>query len=609
MADPPSLSTFPVAHSLNPSLQGKGRGMTPWTNVALITTTRRLSEASIAGYYRRSGIVQVKMRFQSIISVGLFQASLVKAQLAYADNQDVLSQDGPLVAANFPDVEGIELHSPAFTNPETVPEGFANATSGPTDLLTLDNFLRTLAARNEWLTYHNPSFRSEEGRSLPYVYLSTSNAPSGPSPVLSSFANTTRPSNKVRIWLQGGVHGNEPAGDQALLALLGHFDANATWAASILEHADLLVLPRYNPDGVAYFQRYLATSFDPNRDHTKLARQQTRDIKSLVMNFAPHVGVDCHEYTATRGYGANGQWFNAQDGQFSAMKNLLIHRDIRRLSETLFQDSMAAAMENLGLRWGPYVTGSLETDDIVLDETSSDAKIGDTSVALSQAVMFLTETRGIRLGDQHWQRRVATGFTLVKTLVETAAYNAREVYDTIEAARADFISNDDDIVVTDYPTATNITWQYINSANGSLVDVPVTFNNWTQNNANLTRARPEAYVFSRAWHDVADRLRAAGVVVDELYADFRGEVEALNITSAALAASKYEGIARTTVTTEALQRHVTIPAGGFWVSTRQKNAAHAFSVLEPENIDSYATFNVLPVNTGDLYQVYRVLRS
>jgi hypothetical protein len=218
----------------------------------------------------------------------------------------------------------------------------------------------------------------------------------------------------------------------------------------------------------------------------------------------------------------------------------------------------------------------------------------------------LFETRGIKLANQHWQRRVATALVMLEALVQTAADNADQVYKTVEDAREDFINSDDDIVVTDYGTETQIDWTYISKANGSLVDVPVTFMNMTPVTANLTRERPEAYVFSRAWVDVADRLRAAGLTVDELKSDFRGRVQAYNITSAEVSATKYEGIARTTVTTALKEKDIAIPAGGYMVSTRQKNAAHLFNVIEPENIDSYATFNILPVNVGDEYQVYKV---
>ncbi|KAJ0373650.1 hypothetical protein COL26b_008119 [Colletotrichum chrysophilum] len=542
------------------------------------------------------------MRYQETAALGLLHAGLATA-LTYASNQVEVIPDTEVVAANFPEVEGVELLSPAFANPDSVPSTFANGTSGPTDQATLDYYLQTLAARNEWMTYHNPDFKSEEGRTIPYVYLSTTKRiPDS----LASHANASVPS-KVRIWMQGGVHGNEPSGDQALLALLGRFDANATWAASILDKVDIMMLPRYNPDGVAYFQRYFATNFDPNRDHTKLARQQTRDIKQLVMGFAPHVGVDCHEYSPTQAWGTKEQWIDGQDGQFSAMKNANIHADIRNISEAVFANAIAAAMEKRGLRWGPYVVGSDGTDDIVLEETTGDAKIGDSSVALSQAIMFLTETRGIGLADQHFQRRVATGLTMVETIVQTAADHAEEVYQTVENARKKFIESTEDIIITESPRPTNISWQFIEAETGALVDIPVQFLNTTPVVANLTRARPEAYVFSKAWADVAERLRVAGVTVQTLEFDFSGEVEALNVTSAIVAASKYEGVARSTVETAIVKKEVKIPAGGFWVSTRQKNAAHAFVTLEPEGIDSYATFNILPVNVGDEYPVYRVM--
>ncbi|KAK0662780.1 Carboxypeptidase 2 [Lasiodiplodia hormozganensis] len=537
------------------------------------------------------------MRAQKSLACVALYASLAATQSIYADNQVPVVRDEDHVAANFPEVAGVELYSPSFANPDTVPSGFANGTSGPTSEGTLDTFLHSLAAKHDWVSYHNTALHSEEGRSIPYVYLSSSQTPS---------TNTT--SNKVRIWLQGGVHGNEPAGDQSLLALLGSLSNNATFAASVLARADILVLPRYNPDGVAYFQRYLATGFDPNRDHTKLARQQTRDIKQLMVSFAPHVGVDCHEYTATRGYGARGQWRLAQDGQFSAMKNLNIAAPIRALAEGVFAPAIAAAMEGRGLRWAPYVTvGDRETDELVLEETTADAKIGDTSVALTQAVMFLFETRGIGIADQHWQRRVATGLTMLETVLRTVAERADEVLETVESAREDFIYGGGDIVVTDAAKETTVDWQFVDVDTGAVVDVPVTFMNTTPLEANITRARPEAYVFSRAWADVAERLRVAGVEVQELRSSFKGEVEALNVTSAVLATSKYEGIARTTVTTEPIRKEVSFPPGAFWIDTKQKNIAHAFVTLEPEGIDSYATFNILPVNEGYEYPVYRFM--
>jgi predicted deacylase len=159
------------------------------------------------------------------------------------------------------------------------------------------------------MTYQTADFESEEGRAFPYVVLSSSSANSS----VASLGD-----GKLKVWLQGGVHGNEPAGDEALLALLGKMDADQEWAASILATQDIVVLPRYNPDGISYFQRTLATNYDPNRDHIKLARQQTRQIKEFFSKFAPHIAVDMHEYGAAGRYATN--YSNAADGMFSAAK-------------------------------------------------------------------------------------------------------------------------------------------------------------------------------------------------------------------------------------------------------------------------------------------------
>lgn len=78
-----------------------------------------------------------EMRIFKSVAVGLLQASLTSAQTKYADNQVPVSKDSELVSTLFPDVEGVELLSPAFANGDTVPDGWTNGTSGPTTQDTL----------------------------------------------------------------------------------------------------------------------------------------------------------------------------------------------------------------------------------------------------------------------------------------------------------------------------------------------------------------------------------------------------------------------------------------------------------------------------------------
>ncbi|KAI1823849.1 carboxypeptidase [Xylaria intraflava] len=514
----------------------------------------------------------------------------------YGENHPPLEKDEDLVAAHFPDTDDVIL-SPAFLSPQTILAGFGDGTDGPTDHATLDHFLRSIADKHDWAHYHLANFTSEEGRSFPYVYLSQ-----------ESRALSEGNTEKIRVWIQGGVHGDEPAGDQAVLALLGKLDANETWAASLLGRMDIVLFPRYNPDGASYFQRTLASNVDPNREHTKLARPQSREIKRLLSTFSPHIAVDMHEFTGARL--TDGRYKHGMDALIAPGKNLNTHRDIRNISEALFASGIAKRLEAAGFRWESYFTVPRSAaSEITLVEAGSDAKAGRNSFGLMQSIGLLNEVRGIRIADQHFQRRVATALTMISAILDIALENADEVYRTVETAIEKFINSDEDIVLTDYQNPSTRSVSFIDVTNGSLVQVPVNWLGTTPTTANLTRARPEAYLIPRTWSELATRLRDSGVVVETLDYEYRGTVEALNITSASVARLYYEGAIQVTVTTETHRKEVTLPAGSFRISTRQKNAALAFVTLEPENVDSYVRFNLIPVQTGDEYPIFRVTTS
>lgn len=267
-------------------------------------------------------------------------------------------------------------------------------------------------------------------------------------------------------------------------------------------------------------------------------------------------------------------------------------------------------MEDAGLRWEPYVTGSSSTNLDYLptwSEAGTDGKIGRNAMGLTQTVTFLIEMRGIFLADQEFQRRTASGLVMTSAILQTAADNAADVFATVEGGREAFAASSDDIVITDSPTTEQRLFTMVDRTNGSVVQVPVTFRSTTPAVANLTRARPEAYLIPVAWADLAERLRVAGLEVETLAEPFAGDVEALTITSTRFDTGYYEGVVRVTATTETKTRELSLPAGSFRVSTRQKNAALAFIALEPENIDSYVSFNIVPVARNDEYPVFRIM--
>jgi predicted deacylase len=465
-----------------------------------------------------------------------------------------------------------------------------------------DYFMRSIAFRNNWATYHGSELTSEQGRAIPYMFLTQPSA----SDSTGTYTNSTRDFSKVRVYLQGAIHGNEPAADQGILALLGKMDANQTWTASLLEKLDILVLPRYNPDGVNYFQREFGSNIDPNREGTKLVAQQSRDIRSLISSFEPHVVADMHEYGGPTTYG--GIYRHGTDALIAGAKNLNIHPDIRTLTEDTFSAGMSAALVANGLRVEPYVTGPssrIEGSPIVFTEASAAPTTGRNAMALSQAIVILCELRGIRLADQHFQRRTASSLIMLEAMLNIAHDQSTSILSTIESAVEDFIVSNDDIVLTDSQPSGNRTFTMVDIRDGSIVQAPVTFLSSTPAIANFTRSRPSSYLIPRDWKTVVDRLSAMGLEFEELAYEFRGTVQAYNVTSSTLDTEFTEGTVMNTVTTEFYERELVMPAGSWRLSAKQKNAALAFVTLEPESEVSFVSFGIIPVATGWEYPIFR----
>lgn len=62
-------------------------------------------------------------------------SSVAHGQRQYGFNHRDVVRDNDVVTRNFPDVD-IDVRSPAFLTPETVPETFHEGTTGPTDEVT-----------------------------------------------------------------------------------------------------------------------------------------------------------------------------------------------------------------------------------------------------------------------------------------------------------------------------------------------------------------------------------------------------------------------------------------------------------------------------------------
>lgn len=165
-------------------------------------------------------------------------------------------------------------------------------------------FMETVAEGSPIIRLTTFGFTTE-GRALPLAVVGNV-ADATPEAVLAS--------GKVRVYLQGNIHGGEVEGKESLLMLLREIShgEHAEWLDSLV----LLVAPIYNADGNERIQltnrgpqhgpiggmgqRPNAQGLDLNRDHMKLDSPEAHSVALLLTRYDPHVGMDLHTTNGTR---------------------------------------------------------------------------------------------------------------------------------------------------------------------------------------------------------------------------------------------------------------------------------------------------------------------
>jgi hypothetical protein len=123
-----------------------------------------------------------------------------------------------------------------------------------------------------------------------------------------------RATGKLRVYIQGNIHGGEVEGKESAQMLLREIaqGRHDDW----LKTTVLLVAPIYNADGNERFaldnrggqhgplggqgQRANAQGLDLNRDHMKLDSPEARAVVRLMNEYDPHVSMDLHTTNGSR---------------------------------------------------------------------------------------------------------------------------------------------------------------------------------------------------------------------------------------------------------------------------------------------------------------------
>lgn len=428
---------------------------------------------------------------------------------------------------------------------------------------------------------------SQKGNAIPIIHIS----------------NPKASNDKIKVWMQGGIHGNEPASSEGLLYLI-HALLHNKENHYLLDKIELKMIPMANIDGYLKQDRYAANGLDLNRDQTKLMAPESVLLKQAFSDFSPAVGLDFHEYNPYRkDFSKLGSFgiTSAYDVMFLYSGNLNVAKNIREITDKLFVAEARKCMDTHGLKHHDYMS----TDDyhgaIVFNLGSQSARSSATSYALTQTVSTLIEVRGVGIGRTSFKRRIATTYLIGMSYLKTAYNNDVLVKNEIQKAKQPI-----DIVVTSQRSTYKKEIEVIDLDAESLINLEVTIRDAMLSEPKLVRKQPKAYLIDKSKAHLIDKLKVLGIKVETMNENQTLEVETFQISKYESDGLPYEKMKMQEVSAQLITKKIDFEIGTFMISTNQKNASLLTETLEPEAPNSFVSFGVLTTELNQELPIYRL---
>lgn len=416
----------------------------------------------------------------------------------------------------------------------------------------------------------------------------------------AALRSTARPT----VLLIGQQHGDEPAGSEALVVVARQLAQGPL--APLLDHVNVLIVPRANPDGAQAGRRATASGLDANRDHLLLRTPEAQAIAALMRDYEPMVVADAHEYPAAGLYLDKFGAVARADVllQYATAGN--VHEFVTRAAQEWFRQPLLASLQREGLSADWYHTLSAVPDDrrVAMGGTRPDT--GRNVGGLRHAVSLLVETRGVGLGRAHLARRVHTQVVAMSSVLNSAAARAD---DLVKLRR--FVDHDvtasacqGEVIVEAAATPSEYVLRLLDPASGADKPVPVAWDSSLQLQVLKSRTRPCGYWLAAGEREAMLRLRGLGLAVQRIDANgvVRGESYRETSRATELRADAQPGVADgggvTLVQVEAVPALVDVVPGSWYVPLDQPLAHLAVAALEPDTPNSYLASGVVTSVAG-----------
>lgn len=412
------------------------------------------------------------------------------------------------------------------------------------------------------------------------------------------------PNSKIKVMFTGRIHGDEPAGTEALLFLIHKLVSDPEFA-QFKENMDIAILPMVNIDGGERFRRLSNNGLDLNRDMSKLATPETVALRKFANEFIPDVYVDLHEYNPFRNdymkfgeFGVTG----FADIMFLYCENANYPEPLRTFFKEYYLPNYQKILTDNGLTHYKYFTSDKVKGDIVLTMGGGSPRSSSTAFGLTNAISLLVEIRGVGLGKTSFKRRVLTSYLATLSTLKSSLEKSAEIKSKIEEA----INSHNKIIVTENRKITEKTIPFIDIQKNELIEVTTPVRDIADRTPAIIRERPKAYAILPQYPILAEKLQQMGVSVETLQEEQVMSGESYTITQYKKGNTQFENFFEQIVETQLQQKSITLPKGTFIINMDQRNANLAAVALEPEAENGFIRYNVLPTENGVELPIYRI---
>jgi hypothetical protein len=481
-----------------------------------------------------------------------------------------------------------KIQTPAFLKKE----GFTNYAE-------MMAFLQSKIKQRKELISMEMIGKSRQGKTIPMVLIS----------------NPKIQEKKVRVWLQGGLHGDEPAGTESLLFLIGRF-AEGEDLHYLLNRIEIAVVPMANIDGYEKQSRENDTGKDLNRDQTSLREPETIALKKAWARFAPEVSLDLHEYRPYRKdfsrFGRAGIT-SRYDVMFLYSGNLNVPEELRRFTREKFVEPAKKSLQSDTCHFlvNDYHSTQKYGGEVHFNLGSVHARSSASNWALGNCVSTLLEVRGVGIGRKSFRRRTMAGWNTALSYLQSAYSNGFSIKTLLAASHQD----SKPVVVLSERKERKDSLLVIDLDTENEISIPVVIHDALQSYPTLSRDRPVAYLLAGTEKKAAEKLRILGIQVDSTSASIELEVETYLVPGWGNETMDEDDLqSEDDETKKALQngqvKKITrsFSAGTFVIPMQQDKGNLVCELLEPENPNGFLAMKVIRFSGKDKHHDYPVYR-